>query len=409
MTSEAPSSSLVIPPNAAPSANAEDGRLISLDALRGLAMAGMILVTDPGAYNVTYPLLQHAEWNGATIADMIFPAFLFAVGVAITLSFASRLRRGCSRGRLARHVLVRGGVIFAVGLALNGFPDYNLHTIRIPGVLQRIALCYLCAALVYLAAMGAREGTAAARESWWIAGILVVILAAYGALLKLAPVPGFGPNRLDSLGNLGAYLDRSLIGIRHMWPYGTTPGYGVTYDPEGLLSTLPAVATVLIGILAGQWLRGGSGRGRKAVVLALAGAALTQGGWLLDPLLPINKKLWTSTFVLFSGGISLLLFSALYFVLDIRRWRWWTPPALVFGTNAILAFALSSVVTVLAARIDVPAQNGRALSLHQWLYRECFATWLQPLHASLAYAIAIVLFNLALLYPLYCRRIFLRI
>ena len=409
MTTQAPSSNLEIPSISGHHADIEDGRLVSLDALRGLAVAGMILVTDPGAYNVTYPLLQHAEWNGATIADMIFPAFLFAVGVAITLSFASRIRRGFNRARLARHVLVRSVVIFVIGLAVNGFPDYNLHTIRIPGILQRIALCYLCGALLYLAVSRMGKENTSARKSWKIAGAIVVILAGYWALLKLAPVPGFGPDRLDSLGNMGAYIDRSLIGTRHMWPYGTTPGYGVTYDPEGLLSTLPAIATVLIGVLAGEWLRSAHGRSRKAVILAAAGAALTLAGWLLDPLLPINKKLWTSTFVLFSGGVCLLVFSALYFVLDIRRWRWWAPPALVFGANAILAFALSSVVTVLTNRIHVTAQNGTALTLHQSLYRECFATWLQPLHASLAYAIAIVLFNLALLYPLYRRRIFLRI
>lgn len=409
MTHQAPSSSREIPPISGHRADIEDGRLVSLDALRGLAVAGMILVTDPGAYNVAYPPLQHAEWNGATPTDMIFPAFLFAVGVAITLSFASRIRRGYSGARLARHVLVRSIVIFVIGLALNGFPDYNLHTIRIPGVLQRIALCYLCGAFLYLAVSRTGEETTSARKSWRIAGVIVVILAGYWALLKLAPVPGFGPDRLDSLGNMGAYMDRSLIGTQHMWPYGTTPGYGVTYDPEGLLSTLPAIATVLIGVLAGEWLRSAHGRSRKAVILAAAGAALAVGGWLLDPLLPINKKLWTSTFVLFSGGVSLLLFSALYFVLDIRRWRWWAPPALVFGTNAILAFALSGVVTVLTNRIHVTAKNGSVLSLHQWIYRDGFASWLQPLHASLAYAIAIVLFNLALLYPLYRRRIFLRI
>ena len=371
-------------------------------------MAGMILVTDPGVYGVGYRPLQHADWNGGTATDMIFPAFLFAVGLAITLSFARRIERGCSRGKLARHVLVRSAIIFAIGLALNGFPDYNLHAIRVPGVLQRIAICYLFGAFVYLAAIGAREGSAG--RGWWaIASVIVAILAGYWALLKLVPVPGFGPGRMDSLGNLAAYVDRHIIGTRHMWRYGTTPGFGVTYDPEGLLSTVPAVATVLIGILGGEGLRSRWSRGRKAAAFAAAGVALALGGWLLDPLLPINKKLWTSTFVLFSGGISLLVFSALYFTLDIKRWKWWTPPALVFGTNAILAFALSGVITVLTDRIHVAAGNGDTLTLHRWIYREGFATWLAPLHASLVYGFAIVLFNLALLYPLYRRRIFLRI
>ena len=396
----------MVSPKTASSSHLKDGRLVSLDVLRGLAVAGMILVTDPGSYGAVYPQLLHAQWKGATATDMIFPAFLFAVGIAITLSFASRIERGYGRGRLARHALIRSVVIFVIGLAVNGFPEYNLSALRIPGVLQRIALCYLFGAVTYLALGNGRKPRAALRRAWTIAGIVLVILIGYWCVLKLVPVPGFGPNRLDSLGNAGAYIDRLVFGPQHMWAYGTTPGYGVTYDPEGLLSTLPAIATVLIGILAGEWLRSSSSRNRRALVLAAIGIVFTFAGWLLDPLLPIDKRIWTSTFVLFSGGVSLLVFSALYFVLDIRRWRWWTAPVLVFGTNAILAFALSNVITTLTDRIQV---NVNGLTLHQWGYRDVFATWLQPVHASLAYAVFIVLVNMALLWPLYKKRIFLRV
>jgi predicted acyltransferase len=396
----------LVSPKAASSARMKDGRLVSLDVLRGLAVAGMILVTDPGSYSAVYAQLLHAQWNGATATDMIFPAFLFAVGVAITLSFASRIERGYDRGRLARHAVMRSAVIFVIGLVLNGFPDYHLHTLRIPGVLQRIALCYLFAALIYLALENGRQPRVAAARSWTIAGIVLGILIGYWCVLKLVPVPGFGPNRLDSLGNAGAYIDRLVFGTQHMWVWGTTPGYGVTYDPEGLLSTLPAIATVLIGILAGEWMRSAHSRNRKALVLAAIGIVFTLGGWLLDPLLPINKRIWTTTFVLSSGGVSLLVFSVLYFVLDIRRWRWWATPALVFGTNAILAFALSNVITTVTDRIHV---NTNGLTLHQWAYRDVFASWLQPVHASLAYAIFIVLVNMALVWPLYRRRILLRV
>jgi predicted acyltransferase len=236
-----------------------------------------------------------------------------------------------------------------------------------------------------------------------------VLLGIYWALLKLVPVPGFGAGHLDSLGNIGAYIDRSLLGTRHMWIWGITPGYGVTFDPEGLLSTLSAIASLLIGIVAGEWLRTEHSGERKAFVLAAAGILLVLSGWLLDPLLPINKKLWTPTFALFSGGVSLLTFAALYSLLDIKRWRWWTAPMLVFGTNAILAFALSNIITTLTDRIHVRLRDGSLPTIHQWSYSHCFATWLQPIHASLAYAIAIVLFNLALVYPLYRRRIFLRV
>ena len=387
----------------------KEDRLMSLDVLRGLAVAGMILVTDPGTYSAVYWPLLHAEWNGATPTDMIFPAFLFAVGLAIPIAFASRLARGQSRALLSRHVLIRSCIIFLIGLALNGFPDYDLHTIRIPGVLQRIALCYLCGSHVYLGTKRTELESGKSQRILTLAGIAAFLLAAYWALLKLVAVPGFGPGRLDTIGNLGAYLDRAIFGMRHLWVWGLTPGYGVTFDPEGLLSTVPAIATLMIGMIAGEWLRTERPRTRKAAILAGAGIVLAVLGWLLHPLLPINKKLWTSTFALFSGGVSLLGFSVFYWILDIKRWRWWTAPFLVFGTNAILAFTLSNVITSLSDRIHCSLSDRSTLTMHEWGYRRVFATWLSPVHASLAYAITIVLFNLTILYPLYRKRIFLRV
>lgn len=388
----------------------EDSRLVSLDVFRGLIIAGMILVTDPGTYSAVYWPLLHAEWNGPTPTDMIFPSFLVIIGVAMTLSFAARIERGA--GQLFFHVLRRSIVIFLLGLLVNGFPDYDLHTIRIPGVLQRIAICYLLGACLYLAASrftGKAEDKSLRSRSTVIAAVLVMILVVYWALLKFVPVPGFGAGRLDSLGNLGAYLDRRIFGIRHMWPYGLTPGYGVTFDPEGLLSTLPALATLLVGILAGEWIRTDNARGKKALLLALAGGCLVLVGLALSPLMPLNKKIWTSSFSLFSAGVALLVFSALYFLLDVKRWRRWSALSLVFGTNAILAFVLSGIITTLTDRIHVKTADGTLLTLHHWLYQYAFATWLRPIHASLAYAIAIVIVNLAVVYPLYRKRIFLRV
>jgi predicted acyltransferase len=385
-------------------------RLVSLDVYRGLTVAGMILVTDPGTYSAVYWPLRHAEWNGATPTDMIFPSFLFIVGVAITLSFAARMKRGVDRARLAGQVVLRSVMLFAIGLLVNGFPDYDIHTIRIPGILQRIALCYLCGGLIYLWCHGsARSQGRDSGGNWIVAGLTTFILAGYGLLLKLVPVPGFGTGRLDSLGNLPAYVDRYLLGTRHMWVYGLTPGYGVTYDPEGLLSTLPAVASLLIGVLAGEWMRTKRVRSQKAIGLAAAGMVLLLAGWLLHPLLPINKRLWTSTFALFSSGVSLIAFSLCYAVVDIKRWRRWATFALIFGTNAIFAFALSNVITTLADRIHIQDGSGTVLSLHGWGYQYGFASWLQPVHASLAYAIAIVLLNMAIVGVLYWRRIFLRV
>jgi predicted acyltransferase len=389
-----------------------DGRLVSLDVFRGLIVAGMILVTDPGTYSAVYWPLLHAQWNGATPTDMIFPSFLVIVGVAMTLSFASRLERAGGRGKLLLHVLRRSVLLFFLGLLVNGFPDYNPHTIRIPGVLQRIALCYFAGSLLYFGAgwvADRKTESRSLRRSTVIGAAFVGLLALYWALLKLYPVPGFGAGRLDSLGNVGAYVDRYLLGVRHMWLYGTTPGYGVTFDPEGLLSTIPALATLLTGVLAGEWMRTSYSRPRKVAGLAGAAACLMIAGYALSPLLPLNKKIGTSTFAIFSSGVALLAFSFFYFVLDIRRWRRWVTPALVLGTNAILAFVLSNVITTLTDRLHVTAIDGGSISLHKWVYQYGFATWLQPVHASLAYAIGIVILNVAIVYPLYRKRIFLRV
>jgi predicted acyltransferase len=389
-----------------------NARLTSLDAFRGAIIVGMILVTDPGTYSAVYKPFLHAQWDGPTATDMIFPSFLVIVGIAIPLSFASRLRRGKTRMELVRQILKRSVILFLLGLLLNGFPDYNLHTIRIPGILQRIAICYLAGAMQYLAASSIADKNPChqlRRRAAVIGSTLVFLLAIYWALLKLVPVPGFGAGRLDSLGNLGAYIDRAVFGIQHLWPWGLTTGYGVTFDPEGILSTLPALATLLTGVLAGDWLLTARSQRRKVVLLVVAGPCLVLVGLALSPWLPLNKKIWTSTFALFSGGVAILAFSAFYLILDIKHWRRWSTPLLIFGTNAILAFALSNIITTLTDRIHVTAKDGVSITLHNWLYQEVFATWLRPVHASLAYALTIVILNLALIYPLYRRRIFLRI
>lgn len=377
-------------------------RLVSLDVYRGLTIAGMILVTDPGTYSAVYWPLLHASWNGWTPTDMIFPSFLFISGVAMTFSFVARTTRGETRPQLALHLFRRAALLIVIGLLLNGFPFFHLRTLRIPGILQRIALCYLIGGLLYLAC-----GRKPIRTRVSIlAAVIFAILAGYWALLKFFPVPGFGPGRLDSLGNLPAYIDRAVFGIDHMWAYGLTPGYGVTYDPEGLLSTFPALTLLLAGILAGEWLRTQSSPVRKALAILAVGIVLLLAGRLLDPFLPINKRLWTTTFALFSIGFSMIAFSVCYWVVDIRRWRWWTTPALTLGTNAIFTFVLSTIITSL---FDVIRVGSEQLTLHAWGYSHLFLSWLSPVRASLAYALAIVGLNLAIVSVLYRRRIFLRI
>jgi predicted acyltransferase len=389
-------------------------RLLSLDVFRGVTVAAMILVTDPGTYSARYSPLCHSEWDGPTPTDIIFPSFLVAIGLAMTLSFTARMQRGANRASLLAHVLRRAVVLIFLGLLVNGFPDYPLHTIRIPGILQHIALCYLAGSILYLTLYSRQADNDRIRRMIVIAAWTIGVLALYWALLKLVPVPGFGKGRLDSLGNFGGYVDRSVFSVRHLWAYGTTPGYGVTFDPDGLLVALSSLGNLLIGVLAGEWLSTHYARTRKALVLGAAAGSLILLGWALGPWMPLNKKLWTSTFTILSSGYALLAFAVFYCILDVKRWRswatrWWTGPALVFGTNAILAFAISSVITTSADRLHKAVPQGSPLTLHTWAYLYGFASWLSPINASLAYALVIVLLNLALLYPLYRRRIFLRI
>src|SRR5271166_428584 len=377
-------------------------RLVSLDVYRGLTIAGMILVTDPGTYSAVYWPLLHAPWNGWTPTDMIFPSFLFISGVAMTFSFAARTERGETRGQLAVHLVWRAALLIGIGLVLNGFPLFHLKTLRIPGILQRIALCYLGGGLLYLACNAKTRRT---RISI-LAGVILAILAGYWALLKLVPVPGFGAGRLDSLGSLPAYIDRAILGINHLWAYGLTPGYGVTYDPEGILSTFPALTLLLAGILIGEWLRTEPSPVKKALAILAVGIFLLLAGRLFDPLLPMNKRIFTTTFALFSMGFSMIAFSVCYWIVDLLRWRWWTAPALVFGTNAIFAFALSTIITSL---FDLIRVGNERLTFHAWGYSHLFLPWLSPVNASLAYALMIVGLNLAIVSVLYRRRIFLRI
>jgi predicted acyltransferase len=377
-------------------------RLVSLDVYRGLTIAAMILVTDPGTYSAVYWPLLHAPWNGWTPTDMIFPSFLFISGVALTFSFAARTARGESRAHLAGHLIWRAVFLILIGLVLNAFPLFHLHTLRIPGILQRIALCYLAGGLLYLLTAAKTPRTRAIT----IFAIILAILAVYWALLKLCPVPGFGPGRLDSFGNLPAYIDRAVFGVNHLWAHGLTPGYGVTYDPEGLLSTPAALTNLLAGVLIGEWLRAKSSASRRTLAILATGIVLFVTGRLLNPLMPINKRIYTPSFALLSIGFGLIAFAACYWIVDIRRWRHWTPPALVFGTNAILAFVISTVITSLFDFIHISA--GRQ-SLHASGYTRVFLPWLSPVNASLAYALAIVLLNLVLIWPLYRRHIFLRV
>ena len=380
--------------------------MVSLDVFRGATIAGMILVNDPGSWSHIYPPLEHAEWNGWTPTDLIFPFFLFIVGVSMTLSFASRIARGISRRALIIHVVRRSALIFALGLFLNGFPDFDLGSIRIMGVLQRIALCYLVAGLLYLFAYRrepAEKGPARVRGNLQVtAAAAIILLIGYWALMTFVPVPGYGAGHLGKDDNLGAYVDRALM-RGHLW------SESVTWDPEGLLSTFPAIASLLIGILAGEWLRSDRLAKQKALGLAAAGLALLVAGRVLHPYFPINKNLWTSSFVMFTGGFALLALAFCYWIVDLRAWRAWTWPFLVFGMNAILAYALAAIVSEVSTDFEFSDSAGRDTTLHGWLYQRYFVPHFSPANASLAFAIFFVVVIFVMLWPLHRAKLFLRI
>lgn len=382
-------------------------RIVSLDVFRGLTIAAMILVNDPGSWEHIYPPLEHAEWNGWTPTDLIFPFFLFIAGVSITLSFASRINRGVPRASLAWHILRRGTLIFAIGLFLNGFPSFDFHSIRIMGVLQRIALCYIAGGLLYLLTcreeMVSNGRPRVARANViLIVGVAAVLLVGYWALMKFVPVPGYGAGHLLPNENLGAYIDRALIG-GHLWSESKT------WDPEGFLSTLPAIATLLIGILTGELLRTDREARGKLIGLLIPGVILLVAGRAIHPYFPINKNLWTSTFVLFTGGFAMLLFAACYWLFDLRGVRRGATPALVFGKNAILAYVLAAIVSEISTDFEFHDSSGRLRTLHGWLYSRYFIPHASPVNASLAFAIFFVAVIFLLLVPFYRGKIFVRI
>lgn len=369
-------------------------RLQSLDALRGLTIAAMLLVNNPGSWSHVYPILEHVPWDGWTLADLVFPFFLVIVGITTTLSLGGLKERGAGGRDLFRKVLTRSIIIFALGLAMQGFPDYDLHTIRVPGVLQRIALSYLIAATIVLWT-GVRGQFVA----------LVALLVGYWVLMTRVPVPGLGSTALAPDLNLSNWLDLKLIGRNHLM-HET-----MTWDPEGTLSTLGGVASVMCGVLVGHWIRSPRVASAKVIGLIVAGGVGVGLGSLWARTYPIIKNLWTGSFVLFTAGMACLVLAGVYWFVDVKGYRGWAvKPFLIFGTNAITAYWLSSMMGIVLNWIVITSpEDGESLVLQTYIYETCFARWLSPEIASLAYAISFVLFWLALLSVLYRRRIFIRI
>lgn len=385
-------------------------RIVALDVLRGLAVAGMILVTSPGDWAHSYAPLRHAEWAGWTPADLVFPTFLFCVGMAVGLS-APRIAAAERTSRaLWTKVARRTGLLILLGLALNLLPHFDFAHLRIPGILQRIGVCYaLASAVCILPAKIGLDGRLRIRIGTTASAVLALLLG-YWALLVFVPVPGFGAGRFDSLGSLPAFVDRAVFTIPHLWPYGRTEGVGVTYDPEGVLSTLPATANVLIGAIAGSLMSGPASQGRRALLLSLAlGVLLVVAGLALDPILAINKRIWTSSFALFSSGASLLALVLLQAVLQLKAAHVAAWPLTVLGGNAILAFVMSQLLgnaggLTLMRRTGVPdlTPQGFGFETAQHLTSDLYL-------ASLLCALAILALITAVIIPLHRRGIHLRL
>ena len=391
-------------------------RLLSLDVFRGITIAGMLVVNDPGTWSAIFPPLEHAEWHGWTPTDLIFPFFLFIVGITTHLSLSARRARGDDDRALIKQILRRGIIIYLLGFAMAMFPFYQWGTIpslpdpsawdrivyriehvRILGVLPRIAIVYICAGLLTLK-------TNLRQQIIIIAGILL----GYWFAMTLIPVPG--ENEIGALllhtrdRNLAAWLDRLILTTNHTWTGS------VTFDPEGPFSTIPAIATAMLGVIAGRWiaLKEKPLLERLSALFAVGSLAMVVGlmwNWSF----PINKNLWTSSYVVFTAGMACVTLATVSWIVDYANVKWWTKPFVVFGVNPIVAFVGSGVMARLVYTLWHVNYNGRSVPLQSAIYQTVFLTWLPPRVASLAFALAYTLVWYGILLVLYRRKIILKV
>ena len=374
-------------------------RLFALDVLRGITIAFMIMVNNNGGSG-SWGFMNHADWNGLTATDLVFPTFVFVVGISIVFSCEARLARGVTRAQLARHTLQRAGILFLLGLLVNGFPFFDLAHFRIYGVLQRIALSYLAVGLFYL--WDRRVSTKFAA--------LVVALVGYWILLRWVPVPGAGiPGRdfpfMDKTQNLVSWLDRLLM-PNHLYLGWTDHNQR---DPEGLLSTLPAIGTMLLGLLTALWLRRPQPAPEKATgLVAWCMLCLAAGKfWVID--FPLNKNLWTSSYVLIAAGCSLLLLALTFWIIEVKNWRkYWTWPWLVFGSNAIVAYMFSELLGSLMGAITI-GSGAKHASAQAWIFAHTFAHVPNPGWAAFAYSVSFTAVCFLPVWILYRKKIFVKV
>ena len=350
----------------------------------------MILVNNPGDWGHIYAPLEHASWNGCTPTDLIFPFFLFIVGVSITFALGGKKADPSQHSQLILKVLKRMLIIFGLGLFLSLYPKFNFHNVRIPGVLQRIALVFGICGIIYIKTE---------RKTQLILFWTLIIF--YYLIMTVVPVPGVGYANLQPKTNLGAWIDRSIIGNIHLWKES------VTWDPEGLLGTIPATATGLFGILVGTWLkRRDVDAVTKVTWLFATGFTAVILGLLWDLFFPINKALWTSSYVLYAGGLATIALALFYWIVDVQGYKWFTKPFVVYGVNAITVFCFSSIIVRTLNLIHVTPKQ---ITVSQYAYQTFFTPYLSPVNASLAWAICFNMLWMAILWVMYNRKIFIKV
>jgi predicted acyltransferase len=359
--------------------------LISLDVFRGFTLLVMVLVNShPGAI---YPSLGHAAWNGWGFADLVFPFFLFIVGVAIPYSFANRIARG---ERLFWHILRRSVLLFVIGVFLNGYPQFDLSTLRVMNVLQRIAICYFLASMIFVYL---RMKT---KSMVWLCGTILVL---YYVLMKFVPVPGYGAGILEPIGNWGNYIDRHIM-LGHMMYQG--------WEGKSLLGSFPALVTTLMGLFTGLYLRTALPAYEKLAHLYFYGNVCMAAGILWSFWFPINQSLWTSSLVLFMGGMALVFLATCYYAVDIKKTTWWILPCLIFGVNSLAVWIFSQLGEKTLIAIHIIGPDGAVVSLWQ-AGGDYIEHFLGPVNGSLAFAILYDLFWLGVMGILYRRRIFIKL
>lgn len=372
-----------------PSPSSRTSRVVSLDVFRGLTVAGMILVNNPGDWSHVYPPLRHAEWHGWTPTDLIFPFFLFIVGVAMPFSFSNRRAKGATTSNLFFHVLLRSVILFALGMILTGIPDFNFSNKLILDVLQRIGVVYLLSATIVLIARPAAQ---------FVVGIACLVV--YWALMMLVPVPHFGAGVLASEGNLWQYVDKIIIKGWH-------------YHAEGILSLIPSISTVLFGTLTGNWLQSHKDHNEKLVGMFVVGNVGLVLGLICHAWFPINKLLWSSSYVLFTAGFALNVLGVFSWLIDVKGFSLWSRPFLVYGTNAIAVFFLSSLAGRLMGLIKVQqaAATGETMSvsIKSSVYSHLFLGGASTEFTSMVYAIVYVCLWWGVMWIFYKKKIFIKI